>query len=116
MKFFRQLMQFIKAVSEDPRIPDRDKKLLLILAALIVSPIDLIPDWIPFLGVLDDIILIAIVLDYFFSILETDLVLSHYPWGFRSFLTLKRASRIITYFVPSAVKNKIWKYKRSPYE
>ncbi|MES2855032.1 MAG: hypothetical protein V4692_04165 [Bdellovibrionota bacterium] len=46
MEFFKQLIQFIRNVANDERIPPRDKKILLGLVALIVSPIDFIPDWI----------------------------------------------------------------------
>src|SRR5437016_4508754 len=38
MSFFRKLIEFIRAVAGDPRIPDRDKAVILALLALIISP------------------------------------------------------------------------------
>ena len=67
-------------MAKDERIPDRDKALLVALVALVISPSDLIPDWIPLFGMLDDIVIIAIVLDYLFNRLDQDILLSHYPW------------------------------------
>ena len=43
--------------SRDPRVPWYAKGLALVVAAYAVSPIDLIPDFIPIIGYLDDLIL-----------------------------------------------------------
>lgn len=85
MKTLKQLIEFIKNVAKDERIPERDKTILLALLALIISPIDFIPDWIPIFGVLDDFVMIALVLDYFFNHIDQVILLSHYPWGMKSF-------------------------------
>jgi uncharacterized membrane protein YkvA (DUF1232 family) len=111
MEYFKKLTQFIKDVANDPRIPEADKTLLLVLVALILSPIDLIPDWIPVIGLLDDLLMLSIILDYFFNHLESSVLLSHYPWGMKSFIRVKKISRSIAFFTPRWIKNKIWKYR-----
>jgi uncharacterized membrane protein YkvA (DUF1232 family) len=116
MSFFRKLFTFIRDVAEDERIPKRDKKIVLALLALIVSPIDLIPDWIPVFGLLDDIIYLALVLDYFFNLLDQEILLSHYPWGMKSYAAVRRSARLISFFTPEFLKNKLWKYEGSPYK
>lgn len=115
MVLIKELIQFIRAVAEDGRIPDRDKKVILALVALVISPIDLIPDWIPLFGVMDDLILIAVILDYFFNVLDNEILLSHYPWGMKSFVSIQRGARIIAMLTPRFIKDKIWKYEPSPY-
>ncbi len=115
MKFFSQLKKFLVDVANDQRIPERDKKILLALIALILSPFDLIPDWIPFFGILDDVIIISIILDYFFEVLDSTLLLSHYPWGMKSFSRLRGIARAMQFFVPRFVKKKLWRYVGSPY-
>jgi uncharacterized membrane protein YkvA (DUF1232 family) len=47
---------------QDPRVPKGSKMLLLFGAAWIASPIDLIPEFIPFLGPLDDAVVAALIL------------------------------------------------------
>src|SRR6266404_2098982 len=42
----------------DPRVPWYAKALALVVAGYALSPIDLIPDFIPVLGYLDDVILV----------------------------------------------------------
>ncbi len=69
MNFFNKLKTFITDVANDERIPSRDKKILLMMVALVLSPFDLIPDWIPIIGLLDDLIIISFILDYFFTVL-----------------------------------------------
>ena len=115
MKYIKELIVFIQNTTQDSRIPVADKKILLILVALILSPIDLIPDWIPLLGQLDDALMLAIILDYFFNHLDQNILLSHYPWGMKSFIGIKKSAKIITFFAPQWIKKKIWSYKPEIY-
>ncbi len=115
MNFFKKLKDFVVNVANDSRIPERDKKLLLALIVLIISPIDLIPDYIPIIGLLDDFVIFCIILDYFFSVLDHSILLSHYPWGMKSFTMLRKFAQTFSFFVPTFLKRKIWKYAKLPY-
>jgi uncharacterized membrane protein YkvA (DUF1232 family) len=46
----------------DPRIPRRKKALLVALAGYLALPFDLVPDFIPVAGQLDDVVIVALVL------------------------------------------------------
>lgn len=50
----------IYLASRDPRVPWYAKALAVMVAGYALSPIDLIPDFIPVLGYLDDIILVPL--------------------------------------------------------
>ncbi|MEO5668432.1 MAG: YkvA family protein [Bdellovibrionota bacterium] len=115
LEFFKKIGDFFKEVARDERIPERDKKVLLALLILIVSPLDIIPDWIPVFGMLDDIVMIALVLDYLFNDLDEEILLSHYPFGMKSFARIRAFARTIGMLAPSFLKRRIWKYERSPY-
>ena len=115
IKFFNDLKKFIKDTASDDRIPLQDKKILIALVALIISPIDLIPDWIPFFGILDDLVLFAIVLDYFFSVLDDHILLSHYPWGMKSYVKVRALAKFFSSLVPKFIRKKLWTYVKSPY-
>jgi len=59
----RLIKRDIRAVylaARDPRVPWYAKALALAVAAYALSPIDLIPDFIPVLGYLDDLILLPL--------------------------------------------------------
>jgi uncharacterized membrane protein YkvA (DUF1232 family) len=109
------LKLFIKNVFYDPRIPKEDRKILIILLVLIISPIDFIPDWIPFWGLLDDFVMLSLVIDYFIKVLDSSILLSHYPWSMKSFARLERVGNFFSLFAPAFIKNNLWKYKRDPF-
>ena len=46
--------------SRDPRVPWHAKALAILVAGYALSPIDLIPDFVPVLGYLDDVILVPV--------------------------------------------------------
>ncbi len=115
MKFFHDLKNFLIQTANDERIPSRDKKILLAMIALLISPIDLIPDWIPVFGLLDDVVILSLILDYFFTVLDSNVLLSHYPWGMKSFARLRAIARAMQFFVPKFLKKKLWKYVGEPY-
>jgi len=46
------------------RVPRRAKVALALLLAYLVSPLDLVPDFIPVVGQLDDAVLVAVVLRF----------------------------------------------------
>jgi uncharacterized membrane protein YkvA (DUF1232 family) len=52
----------VTRLSRDPRVPRRRKLLLLALVGYLALPIDLVPDFIPVAGQLDDAIIVALVL------------------------------------------------------
>jgi uncharacterized membrane protein YkvA (DUF1232 family) len=46
----------------DPRVPRRKKALLVALTGYLALPFDLVPDFIPVAGQLDDVVIVALVL------------------------------------------------------
>ncbi|NMC58790.1 MAG: DUF1232 domain-containing protein [Candidatus Methanofastidiosa archaeon] len=56
----------------DPRVPWYVKALILILLGYFISPIDLIPDFIPFIGYLDDLIIISLTIYLIIKLMPND--------------------------------------------
>jgi uncharacterized membrane protein YkvA (DUF1232 family) len=63
--FIPDCVVLVSRLVRDPRVPRRRKALLLFLVAYLASPIDLVPDFIPVAGQLDDAIVVALVLRHF---------------------------------------------------
>lgn len=61
-KVLPDLVRLLKGLARDPRVPRGSKWLLGFAALWVVSPIDLIPEFIPVVGPLDDIVVVALVL------------------------------------------------------
>ena len=60
--------------ARDPRVPWYAKALALAVAAYALSPIDLIPDFIPVLGYLDDLIIVPLGILLVIKLIPTDLM------------------------------------------
>ena len=59
-KSLRQQALVVYHVARDPRTPWFTRVLALAVAAYALSPIDLIPDFIPVLGYLDDVVIVPL--------------------------------------------------------
>jgi uncharacterized membrane protein YkvA (DUF1232 family) len=53
-----------RRLRRDPRVPRRVKVAVLFAGLWVLSPIDLIPEFLPVIGPLDDVVVVALVLRY----------------------------------------------------
>ncbi len=60
--FLPNLLLLFRGLLRDPRVPLGAKALLLLAVAWVASPIDLVPEFVPVAGPLDDAIVAALVL------------------------------------------------------
>ena len=65
-------------LARDPRVPRRSKILLLFGVVWIASPIDLIPEFIPVLGPVDDAVVAALILRRLVKTAGSDVVEEHW--------------------------------------
>jgi hypothetical protein len=63
----------------DPRVPRSRKLLLALVIAYLATPLDLVPDFIPVAGQLDDAIIVALVLRSVFRAADPGLIDQHWP-------------------------------------
>ena len=83
-----------KRLATDSRIPRRKRALLVLLAAYLAMPLDLVPDFIPVAGQLDDAILVALTLRTLTRGGGREMVTEHWPGPPQSLALVLRASRI----------------------
>jgi uncharacterized membrane protein YkvA (DUF1232 family) len=81
-----------KRLAADPRVSRRRKAALALLAGYLVMPLDLVPDFIPVAGQLDDAILVALVLRALVRSGGPDLLTEHWPGPQRSLDVLRRVA------------------------
>lgn len=63
--FIPDCIVLVSRLARDPRVPRRRKLLLLALVGYLALPFDLVPDFIPVAGQLDDALIVAFVLRHF---------------------------------------------------
>jgi uncharacterized membrane protein YkvA (DUF1232 family) len=77
--FVPDCLILFKRLLGDPRVPRGRKVALALLAGYLAMPIDLVPDFIPVAGQLDDAILVALVLRSLVRGAGSDVVREHWP-------------------------------------
>jgi uncharacterized membrane protein YkvA (DUF1232 family) len=92
----------------DPTLPRAAKIALGAAIVYLASPIDLIPDFIPFVGYLDDLLLAALVVDGIVNWVDRALLLKYWPGTPDSLERLARAARLLAAWVPRRLKARIF--------
>ena len=70
-------MQLIWRMFRDPDVPGLAKAVLPLIGLYVAMPFDLIPDFIPVLGQLDDLLVVALGLGLFLRLTPRDIVEQH---------------------------------------
>jgi uncharacterized membrane protein YkvA (DUF1232 family) len=82
--FIPDCIVLVTRLARDPRVPQRRKLLLLALVGYLALPFDLVPDFIPIAGQLDDAIIVALVLRSLVRSGGEDLIRELWPGSERS--------------------------------
>nr|WP_227464631.1 DUF1232 domain-containing protein [Nocardioides lijunqiniae] len=91
----RQVAEFLpscvtaaRTLRSHPAVPRRAKVALLVAIAWVVSPIDLLPEFLPVIGPLDDVVAVILLLRYAARRIPRDVVLAAWPSDPRLLLRL----------------------------
>jgi uncharacterized membrane protein YkvA (DUF1232 family) len=76
----------------DPRVPWYAKAFALLIAAYALSPIDLIPDFVPILGYLDDLLIVPLGILLVIRLIPPDVLAEH-----RAAAEKRQAARPVSY-------------------
>jgi uncharacterized membrane protein YkvA (DUF1232 family) len=91
--FLPDCIVLVRRLLRDPRVPRRRRAALALLVAYLLLPFDLVPDFIPVAGHVDDAILVALVLRWLVRGGGEALVREHWPGPDRSLALVTRAAR-----------------------
>jgi uncharacterized membrane protein YkvA (DUF1232 family) len=112
MGYISELPRFLRllwGLVTDSRVAMLDKVLVAGAIAYIVMPVDLIPDYIPFLGEVDDVFLLVLALRRLLQNAGRAVVLAHWtgdPEDLRD-LNLRKALLAATFFLPRRVRRRL---------
>jgi uncharacterized membrane protein YkvA (DUF1232 family) len=81
-------------LARDPDVPRSLRIWLWLLLAYLVSPIDLVPDFIPVIGYADDAVVVALVLRAVVRRAGRDAVTRHWPGSADGLAAVERLARI----------------------
>lgn len=104
-----KIVDFVKGVSADERIPLQNRVILGGLLMYLMTPIDLIPDFIPIIGWLDDAFVTILILDYVFNSADTEVILEHYPWNKQHFKKMRTYVDRLAWLIPAGLKKLLFR-------
>lgn len=101
------LGKLLVRLARDPRVPRRNKVLFAGIAAYLVLPWDFIPDWMPGIGQVDDLLLVALALDALLNRVPSTVLEDHWDGDEEVLDTIRSVLSTVTTFIPDRVKDKL---------
>ncbi len=72
------VVKLLSGLLRDRRVPMRRKAFIGAVLVYVISPVDLIPDFVVGIGRLDDLVLVSLAIDHLMSGADEDIVRSHW--------------------------------------
>lgn len=103
--FIPNLMRLLIGLLRDERVSQADKAILAGIIMYVIVPLDIIPDFIPFIGQVDDVYLLAISILRLLNRADRRVIMDHWK-GQRDIKELVDSiARIAEFFLPKPIKN-----------
>jgi len=103
--FIPKLLWLLFGLLRDERVSRADKAILAGTILYVISPLDIIPDFIPFIGQVDDAYLIAISLMRLLNRTDAEVFREHWKGSIDLKDLVTSISTAAEYFLPSKIKN-----------
>jgi uncharacterized membrane protein YkvA (DUF1232 family) len=91
-RFIPDCIGLVKRLLGDPRVPRRHKLLLGAVVGYLALPFDLVPDFIPVVGHVDDVVVVVLALRAVLASSGSDLVREHWRGPERSLAMVLRSA------------------------
>ncbi|HBH03639.1 MAG: hypothetical protein A2W08_03575 [Candidatus Rokubacteria bacterium RBG_16_73_20] len=102
------IVRTVAGLALDPALPRAAKIALAAAVVYLASPLDLVPDFIPLLGYLDDLLLAALLVDGLLNWVDRPLVLRYWPGTPEALERVGRAARVLAVWVPRRLKARVF--------
>jgi uncharacterized membrane protein YkvA (DUF1232 family) len=99
-----RVVLLIPKLMKDGRVPLRTKLALAGLGIYLASPWDIIPDFIPGLGQLDDVVILLLFIDGVLNQVDDAVLLEHWRGRAETLRRLQDLSRLVSAWTPEKLK------------
>lgn len=103
--FIPNLLGLMIGLLRDERVSQADKAILAGIIMYVIVPLDIIPDFIPFIGQVDDAYLLAISILRLLNRADRRVVMDHWKGGRDIKELVDSIARIAEFFLPNPIKN-----------
>jgi uncharacterized membrane protein YkvA (DUF1232 family) len=90
LRFLPDLLGLLRRLAADRLVPGAVRAALILLLAYLLSPVDLVPDFLPLIGYADDVLAVALVLRFTVRIAGTAAVERHWPGSPQGLAVVRR--------------------------
>lgn len=110
--YIKQLPAYLRLLGgllTDRRVPSLDKLLVAGAMAYILMPVDVIPDFIPFLGEVDDVFILVMALQRLVANAGRTVLLAHWTGAVEELadLNLREALAAAAFFLPKRIRRRL---------
>ena len=103
--FVPNLLGLLIGLLRDERVSQADKAILAGIIMYVIVPLDIIPDFIPFIGQVDDSYVLAMSILRLLNRADRRVVLDHWKGGNDIKELVNSIARVAEFFLPKPVKN-----------
>jgi uncharacterized membrane protein YkvA (DUF1232 family) len=109
MKQLPSYLRLLGGLLTDRRVNTVDKLLVAGAMAYIIMPVDMIPDFIPFLGEVDDVFVLVMALQRLVANAGRSVLLAHWSGSMEDLadLNLKEALAAAAFFLPRGIRRRL---------
>lgn len=107
--FIPNLLKLLYRLLKDETITFTDRALVVAAITYVLSPLDFLPDMIPFLGQVDDILLVALVLKRLMDSVSSEVLISYWDGDEDLLNLMEKVLNFAVYLVPQGVYRRLVK-------
>ncbi len=107
------LAKLLARLATDPRVSSRAKWFAAAAAAYVVLPIDLIPDFVPLVGKVDDLLIVSLALRHVIEEAGMSAVLEHWDGPDRVIMVIADVVTVVSDTVPRPLRLLVGRYLRA---
>jgi uncharacterized membrane protein YkvA (DUF1232 family) len=105
--FLPNFVRLLKRLIADPRVPRRSKLVLGATLVYLLSPVDVIPDFVPGFGQVDDVVVVLLALHSLLNRVDEGVVLEHWDGNEDVIRAIRRGLAAVTQLLPGDLERRV---------
>jgi uncharacterized membrane protein YkvA (DUF1232 family) len=105
--FLPNFLILLKRLIGDPRVPRKSKLILGATIVYLVSPIDVVPDFLPGVGQLDDVVVALLALHSILNRVDGEVVVEHWPGNENVIRMVRAGLSAVAQLVPGKWESRV---------
>ena len=105
--FLPNFVILLKRLLADPRVPRKSKLVLGGTVLYLVSPLDVVPDFVPGLGQLDDVVVALLALHSILNRVDDEVVVEHWPGNENVIRMVRAGLSAVAHLLPGKWESRV---------